>query len=174
MPMSDWKEFVAIAATVVGVPGLLLAVFKGWRELRRSNEQRGEELQRQKKSDQLQRAEFTLTQLRRLFEDPDLLEMLPLLDIDDPKLAEFAMLNAKRKFLTFCEEVALLINSHLLSAETAYYMFGYYAVSANKGRNFCSGLAYTPEHWALFMKFAADAERFSASANGGSVENLRL
>ena len=174
MPISDWKEFVAIAATVVGVPGLLLAAYKGWRELQRSNEQRAEELQRQKRSDQLQRAEFTLTQLRRLFEDQDLLDMLPLLDVDDPKLADFSMLNAKRKFMTFCEEVALLINSSLLSEETAYYMFGYYAVSAHKGRNFCSGLAYTPEHWALFMKFAADAERFSASANGGSVENLRL
>jgi hypothetical protein len=174
MPMSDWKEFVAIAATVVGVPGLLLAAYKGWRELQRSNEQRGEELQRQKKSDQLQRAEFTLTQLRRLFEDLDLLEMLPLLDVDDPKLAEFVMLNAKRKFMTFCEEVALLINSGLLSAETAYYMFGYYAVRAHNGSNFRSGLAYTTEHWALFMKFATDAERFSASANGGSVENLRL
>ncbi len=97
MPMSDWKEFVTFAATVVGVPGLLLAAYKGWRELQRSNEQRGEELKRQKKSDQLQRAEFTLTQLRRLFEDQDLVEMLPLLDVDDPKLADFTMLNPLRQ-----------------------------------------------------------------------------
>ena len=172
--MSDWKELVAIAATAFGVPGLLLAAYKGWRELQRSNEQRGEELQRQKKADQLQRAEFTLTQLRRLFEDQDLLEMLPLLDIDDSKLADFAMLNVKRKFMTFCEEVALLINSDLLAAETAYYMFGYYAVRAHKGSNFRSNLAYTTEHWALFMKFAADAERYLSSAKGGAVEALHL
>ena len=76
--------------------------------------------------------------------------------------------------MTFCEEVALLINSGLLAAETAYYMFGYYAVRAHNGSNFRSDLAYTPEHWALFMKFAADAERFSASAKGGEVETLHL
>jgi hypothetical protein len=174
MPMTDWKEFVTTVATFVGVPGLLLAAYKGWRELQRLNEQSGEELRRRERADQLQRAEFTLTQLRRLFEDQDLLDMLPLLDVDDPKLADFAMLNAKRKFMTFCEEVALLINSGLLSAETAHYMFGYYAVSAHKGSNFRSGLAYTPEHWALFMKFAADAERFAASAKGGTAEKLHL
>ena len=174
MPMSDWKDLVAAVATAFGVPGLLLAAYKGWREFQRSNQQREEELQRQRKSDQLQRAEFTLTQLRRLFEDPDLLDMLPLLDVDDHKLADFAMLNAKRKFMTFCEEVALLINSELLSAETAYYMFGYYAVRAHKGCNFRSDLAYSPEHWALFMKFADDADRFLSSAKGGAVGTLRL
>ncbi len=76
--------------------------------------------------------------------------------------------------MTFCEEVALLINSDLLSADTAYYMFGYYAVRAHKGSNFRAGLAYKTEHWALFMRFAANAERFSASADGGLVEKLHL
>ena len=153
---------------------MLLAAYKGWFELKKLNVQRAEELDRQSRAEQLRRAEFTLAQLRRLFEDRDLLEMLPLLDVDDSRLAEFGMLNAKRKFMTFCEEIALLVNSGFLSAETAYYMFGYYATRANKGQNFRSGLSYTAEHWALFIKFALDAEKYSLSSSGSRSDILRL
>lgn len=174
MPSSDWKDFAAVVGTAVGVPGLLAAAFKGWREWRRSNEQREEELKRESRIEQLRRAEFTLAQLRRLFEDQDLLDMLPLLDTDDVSLAGFDKLNSKRKFMSFCEEIALLVNSGLLAAETAYYMFGYYAVRAHAGNNFRAGHAYTPEHWALFMKFAADSEAYIRSNGGAPATQLRL
>jgi len=174
MTASDWKDFSAILGTVVGVPGVLFAAYKGWRELKKSNEQRHEELERQKRAEQLRRAEFTLGQLRRLFEDPDLLAMLPLLDLDDPKLADFQMLNAKRKFLTFCEEIALLVNSGFFEVGVAHYMFGYYVTQAHKGKNFRSGMAYKTEHWGLFMKFAEDAEQYLQSGGASRANGLRL
>jgi hypothetical protein len=97
---------------------------------------------------------------RRLYDDPTLYSVLQLVDGDQEALRNATMWNPKRKFLTFVEEIVLLINSGYINKETAMYMFGYYAAVAHRGENFRCGLAYSPEAWGLFMRFAEEAEDY--------------
>ncbi len=142
--MSDWKDLVSIIGTLVVVPGILFAAYKAWREVQRFREQRISELEQRAREHQLKRVEFTLTQHRRLFDDPVLSSVLRILDGDHPDLREPAMWDPKRKFLTFFEEIVLLINSGYMSKDVAIYMFGYYADCAHKGENFRHGITMSP------------------------------
>ena len=91
-----------------------------------------------------------------------------------PCRAEKDVTDAKRKFLTFIEEIALLVNSELLKPDVAYYMFGYYAVKAHRGSNFHFDVNYSPAYWGLFMSFAERAERYLASPGATSAPELSL
>ena len=172
--MSDWKDAATIAGTLVGVPGVLFAAYKTWREVQRSHEQRQSELEQREREHQLKRAEFTLAQHRRLFDDPALSSVMRILDEDEAGLMDVAMWEPKRKFLTFFEELILLINSGYVAKETALYMFGYYATRAHRGENFRVGIDYRPEYWNLFMAFAEEAEQYLASPTAKNVTALRL
>lgn len=151
--ISDWKEIATIIAAIVTVPGALFAVYKSFQELKKGRIQR-------EKEQQLKRTEFTLQQHRRLFDDPILYSVLKLIDSDDSKLGEVEMWDAKRKFITYFEEIELLINSGDISKNVAYYMFGYYAKCALDGKNFRIGIDLKQEYWGLFFKFAADSGEY--------------
>jgi hypothetical protein len=151
--ISEWREIATIIATVVTVPGALFAAYKTYQEIKKGRVQR-------EKDQQLKRTEFTLAQHRRLFDDPTLYSVLSLIDGDDPKLKDAAMWDAKRKFITFFEEIELLVSSGNISENVAYYMFGYYAKRALEGDNFKIGIELRPEYWGLFFKFTADADEY--------------
>lgn len=151
--MVDWKDLALSLSAMAGVPAAIVAVFKTLGELKKNRVQRAEDLK-------LKRAEFTLTQHRRLFDDATLNSVLALVDGDDPRLAAREMWEPKRKFLTFFEELCLLVKSDLVSEEVALYMFGYYALAAYEGKNFRIGIAWEERYWGLFFKFASDAKTF--------------
>jgi hypothetical protein len=61
--------------------------------------------------------------------------ILHLLQHDDPRLKDVPW-ETKEKLLAFYEELALAVNSGLLSEATANYMFGYYAVKIRKNEKY--------------------------------------
>jgi hypothetical protein len=150
--MVDWKDLALSLGAMAGVPAAIFAAYKTFQELKKNRIHREEDLK-------LKRAEFTLAQHRRLF-DATLHSVLALLDSDDPGLANPDMWDSKRKFLTFFEELCLLINSELVSKDVALYMFGYYALAAYEGPNFRIGIDWDECYWGLFFAFAKDAKIF--------------
>lgn len=158
-----WQALASIATVVFGAVGLI----KVYQELRRLNEQRVKELEDRETTASLKRTEFFLSQHRRLFDNPELYEVLCLVDSDSKKLLPEMMWDKKRKFLTFFEEIALLVESKQIYADVAYYMFGYYARCARSGKNFGVGIDLSPEHWGLFFKFTDAAAAFSDKHKAG-------
>ena len=174
LSLGDWKEIASALGTLVAIPGVLFAAYKALQEIKRSRDQKASELEQRRLEHQLKRVEFTLSQHRRLFDDSTLSSVLRILDGDSVKLRDPNMWEPKRKFLTFFEEIALLIKSGYITKEVAYYMFGYYAVCAHRGVNFKYGIAYEPEYWNLFMQFAEDAEKFLCTPAAKDVSSIRL
>lgn len=153
MTMAEWGvnwQAIGIVLTLVTMLG---AGWKIWTELTT--------LRIQRSSDNLlKRTEFFLKQHRLLFDDPVLYEVLQHIDGDDLELREKPMWDKKRKFLTFIEEISLLSSSDLISPSIAYYMFGYYAISAKNGKNFMVGINMDRVHWLAFYDFCEGAEKF--------------
>lgn len=165
--VADWKDIALTIATYVAIPGAIFAAWKTFQEINKSLEQRATELQ-------LKRVDFTLTQHRRLFDDPVLYSVLCLIDSDHPQLRDESMWDAKRKFLTFFEEIALLVNSKYIDSDVAFYMFGYYAKCAYEGINFKEGICLKPEYWGLFFDFVKKADNYLKSAASSTHEHLKL
>ena len=174
LSIGEWKDVTAIVGTLVAVPGILFAAYKTWREVQRSQEQRLADFEQRERAQELKRVEFTLIQHRRLFDDPTLFSVLRILDGDPVELRDEEMWNRKRKFLTFFEEMVLLVNSGYIAKDVALYMFGYYAACAHRGENFRYGISYTLESWNLFMGFAEEAALYMVSEKARTVKNLRL
>lgn len=162
MSMSEWGTFWTASGVIVAIVAGLFGAWKILQELRNLREQSEQE-------SSLKRTEFFLAQHRRLFDDKELYEVLCYLDGDDEWLLNLEMWDKKRKFLTFIEEIALLINSHKIDPDVAYYMFGHYARSANKGDNFNTGIDTSDCHWWLFKKFCRDSEEYAKRTYGKQV-----
>jgi hypothetical protein len=165
-----WQAIGTIAAVVFGVAGL----WKIYQELRRLNEQREKDIVDKEVSAKLERTKFFLDQHRRLFDNPELYEVLCLIDDDNPKLAQIEMADKKRKFLTFLEEIALLVSSKQIDESVAYYMFGYYATCVKKGKNFAADIDTSKVYWELFYRFAENAEIYVDSHPNGPPIGISL
>lgn len=163
-----WQALGVLAAVLFGIFGL----YRIYQELLRLNEQREKEHQDKETNARLKRTEFFLNQHRRLFDDPVLYSVLQLIDGDSDELTKEEMWDPKRKFLTFIEEIALLVCSGQINKEVALYMFGYYARCAYSP-NFVIGLNMAKEHWALFYSFVDDAVQFKKD-NPDGPPKLRL
>jgi hypothetical protein len=174
LSLSDWKDVASILGTTIAVPSVLFAAYKTYKEVQRSREQRQSELEQKTRDHLLRRTEFTLAQHRRLFDDPVLASVLRLIDGDPVELRKDALWDSKRKFLTFFEELALLVNSGHVDKHVAYYMFGYYAICAHRGINFQHGIQYDKKYWGLFMSFAEDAEHYLQGSKINEVDQLRM
>jgi hypothetical protein len=140
-------------AAYVAAPGAIFTAYKTYQELKKS------QIEKQKEQ-LLKRIEFTLDQHRRLFDDEVLYSVLSLIDADDEKLAQKDMWDSKRKFITFFEEIALLVKSEQIDKNVAYYMFGYYAKCAKEGKNFQVGIHLDEKYWGLFFNFADESNKF--------------
>lgn len=165
-----WQAIGVAAALAFGMVGL----YKIYHELKRLNEQRSKDILDKEISAKLNRTEFFLEQHRRLFDNPELYEVTCLLDADDIKLTEKDMWDKKRKFLTFIEEIALLVRSDQINEEVAFYMFGYYSRCAMHGVNFREGINPAAEHWGLFYEFTRKYEEFLIKHPEGPPNNLSL
>lgn len=76
----------------------------------------------------------------------------------------------KRDYLGLFEEVALAVNSGLVSLKVAHYMFGYYAILCRDSDAFWDGVnGFTP-YWSVFNDFCDQmAALRDAFAGGGFV-----
>lgn len=167
MLMSEWAahwQAVGVVLTVaIGLGGGIKLLF----ELQRIRKQREHDIA-------LKRTEFFLAQHRRLFDDPDLGEILSYLDGDTEDLKEEETWEKCRKFLIFIEEIELLIRSNMLNPEAAYYMFGYYAKCARDGKNFNTGINASDIHWKLFQDFCKKSDDYFKKNKNGPDQTLHL
>lgn len=131
------KDFAIIAGSIIA----LVTFFSGVLEYARQSH--------------LRRAEQFLHMRRRFLETPLFQEILRLLATDDPKLKEIPVQD-RRNFGGFLEEVALMVNSRLISREVAHYMFGHYVTLTERSVNFWDGLDRQGTYWILFHRFAAE------------------
>lgn len=160
LTMAEWGTVFQILGVVAGLFVAGFGLYKTWEELKRLRQQREQDQRDLHATARLKRTEFLLDQHRRLFDDPVLSTVLSYLDADDKQLAQPQMWNSNRKFLTFIEEMAILIESRLVDPEVAYYMFGYYAIRARDGENFNANINDIEEYWRLFHRFCRNAEAF--------------
>jgi hypothetical protein len=158
-----WQAFGTLMAAIFGVVGL----YKIYHELKRLREQRDKDHADRDISAKLKRTEFFLNQHRRLFDNPELYSVLCLIDSDSEKLLPEEMWDKKRKFLTFIEEMALLVESKQIDKDVACYMFGYYARCAKEGENFSHGINMSKEYWGLFYIFCEYANEYSEKHTNG-------
>lgn len=165
-----WQIFAIILTSVVGIIG----VIKVYSELQRIKDQRAKESAAIELAAKLKRTEFFLSQHRRLFDDQKLFEVLCLLDSDDWKLAERSMWDSNRKFLTFIEEIELLVSAGQINSDVAQYMFGYYACCARNGPNFNAGINSRESYWRLFNRFCDSHEEFQQRIEGDKTFLPRL
>lgn len=165
-----WQAIGVTAAFVFGASGL----YKIHHELKRLNEQRSKDIFDKEISAKLNRTKFFLEQHRRLFDNQELYDVICLLDADKKELANENMWDKKRKFLTFVEEIALLVRSDQINEEVAFYMFGYYSRCAMHGVNFCEGIHPSAEHWGLFYEFTINYEKYLIRNPDGPPESLSL
>lgn len=172
IPMSEWAVVWQASGVFVTIVLGAFGLWKIFRELRRLNEQREKDNADSARAILLSRTQFFLDQHRRLFDNPELYEVLSLTDNDDLQLADVAMHDKKRKLLTFFEEIALLVQAKQISEEVAYYMFGYYAINARAGKNFAIGIDMQSVYWKMFFEFAEKAEGYLK--NDKSSDTLQL
>jgi len=172
-----WQAIAAVATVVFGLFGL----YKIFQELQRLNEQRvneskqrEREIEDREKTERLKRTEFFLNQHRRLFDNPELYEILCFIDDDNAALAKSEMSDKKRKFLTFFEEIALLVRSKQLDNTVAFYMFGYYANCIINQPNFSKGIDTSEAHWGLLYEFAKDAKAYLDTHSDGPPSEMTL
>lgn len=172
--MSEWAVYWQAIGTVITAVVGIVGLYKIYHELKRLNEQREKDLTDREISLKLKRTEFFLNQHRRLFDNSELYEILCLIDNDNEKLANPDMSDKKRKFLTFLEEIALLVTSEQVNESVAYYMFGYYVQCVVQGKNFQKGIDFTPEHWGLLFDFEANAKIYSEKNFNGPSQKMSL
>ena len=83
--------------------------------------------------------------------------------LDDVALAARQALRAvpfkvKRDYLGLFEEIAIAMNSGLIKAEVAHYMFGYYALLCRDSPDFWSNVNRASPYWSLFHDFCDQME----------------
>lgn len=135
MPLDAQKDFAIIAGSVIALVTFLTGVLEFARQ------------------SHLRRAEQFLHMRRRFLETSHFQEILRLLATDDPKLRDIPIQD-RRNFGGFLEEVALMVNSRLISREVAHYMFGHYVLLTERSQNFWEGLDRQGTYWQLFHRFA--------------------
>ncbi|HSI74203.1 MAG TPA: hypothetical protein VK934_13585 [Fimbriimonas sp.] len=138
--LSFWKDLAIILAGVVA----LVTFFFGFLEYWRQNNQH--------------RASRFVEMRRRFLENELFRDILNLLATDDPALRTISIQD-RRNFGGFLEEVALMVNSKMISPTVALYMFGDYVLLTNRSENFWHGLNKDGLYWTVFREFATEMER---------------
>lgn len=132
--LKDW------AITIAGIIALVTFMAATIEQVRRGRQERSNN--------------FILMR-RRFLETPQYREILDMLAQKNPALNEYSM-QEKRNFIGFLEEVALMVNSHLIKRDVAYYMFGYYVRLADESDDLWVGLNRKSRYWKLFNHFASE------------------
>lgn len=144
MSLEVTKDFAIIGGTIVA----LTTFFTGVVEFARQSN--------------LRRVEHFVQMRRRFLETPMFQDILRLITTDDPALRTLPIQD-RRNFGGFLEEVALMMNSRLISRKVAQYMFGHYVILTADSENFWVGLDREGDYWQLLNWFADEMRREHAS-----------
>jgi len=136
LTLQDLASVAVIFGALLGIPTLIIGVL----EFSRQGAQR--------------RATHYFELRNRLRTDTVLYEVMGLLEEDSPKLRKYSV-EDRAHLLGVFEELALMLNSGLVTKHVAHYMFGYYATLCWQSTNFWRGLDRESNYWALFRDFAA-------------------
>ncbi|BCD99846.1 hypothetical protein [Marinagarivorans cellulosilyticus] len=102
----------------------------------------------------LKRADYFLHMRDRIFSDPDFNAVYASLSDEGGNSIDTLTLDQKETYLGFIEEIAVLENSKLINTQTAYYMFGYCAISCWRSDLFWRDVSREDKYWSLFKDFA--------------------
>ena len=144
MAWGEAGSFAAIGATVVALGTLIKALL----EYSRQGAQK--------------RAETFVAMGARFEKDARFASICDLLETDDAELA-LVPYGEKRDFLAFFEEIALMMNSGLISRPVAHYMFGYYAIHCADSKHFWKNVNRGSAYWALFNHFVDEMKVVASS-----------
>ena len=136
MTLQDLASLAVIVAALLGVPTLIIGLL----EFSRQGAQR--------------RVSHYLELQNRLRTDTVLHQMFKLLESDSPRLRKYSTAD-RAHLLGVFEELALMLNSRLVTKHVAHYMFGYPALLCWQSKNFWHGLDRENPYWALFRDFAS-------------------
>lgn len=126
-------------AIIFGIIGSLLTFFKGIVEYSKQGSE--------KRADRF----FKLEQ--EFLSNKNYKKICNLLESDNFELSNISY-EDKVSFLGFLEQIALLVNSKLLSIEIASYVYGYYAEKCANSKNFWNDeLDKNSQYWKLFFSF---------------------
>lgn len=140
-PLEFWKSMAIIVAGVIALTTFLTGIAEYVRRGRQ------------------ERASNFVDMRRRFLESGLFRDILNGLATGDPGVASIPIQD-RRNFLAFFEEVALMVRSKLIRREVAYYMFGYYALLADRSDALWTGLDRRDRYWRLFRELADDIEAF--------------
>jgi hypothetical protein len=135
MTGEDWKTVAAIVGAAIALVTLAKAVVE-------YTEQGAQK-----------RVDRFLEMRKRFKENQSFTDICALLEHDQEELRNVAF-HAKRDFLGFFEEIALLLNSGLIRPEVAQYMFGYYALKCWESEHFWVNVNRDGLYWSVFRDFA--------------------
>lgn len=142
MNLTDAKDLF----TIIGVVAALATLVKGLWEYRRAGV--------------LKRIEYFAKMKEQFLKDTAFVEITErleaeLLKPEDSRLGEIESRD-KWRYLSFFEEVALLLRARLIRKELACYMFGYYALLCDRSHSFwCDSFPKNEAYWSLFFDFVA-------------------
>lgn len=117
-------------------------------------------------------------EFNKKLDDPVLSKLRPLVENDDDILLSIPY-QEKHEFLAIYEEIALAVNSKIISEKVAFYMFGYYVIRCLESINFWKG-DNAPDknsfYWSLFVNFAnrMKAIEGTISSKGVQVKDLKF
>jgi hypothetical protein len=114
--------------------------------------------------------------LNKRFDEPEFLRLREMLDHDSTALitTDYSL---KHNFLGFFEEIAISVNSDVLDAQVAFYMFGYYAIKCWESENFWLGDRMIEKgsiYWSLFRAFARRMTKMETQLGSGDIDTGKL
>jgi hypothetical protein len=141
--ISNAKDVAAIAGVGIAALTFIITAWKGISEYLLQGVQK--------------RTEHFIGLRKNLDEDKQLRKIIDALDDDVALLKNKKEIpqGDKRYFLGFFEQIALMMNSKLISVEVANYMFGYYAIRCWDTDEFWENMKQEKHecHWSLFKDF---------------------
>jgi hypothetical protein len=140
MTLEEYKVLAAIVGAVVA----LITLVKGTIEYSHQGAQK--------------RAEHFLAMRKRMKENSQFTEICSHLESDESALRAIPF-KEKRDFLGFFEEIAILMNSGLITRHVAHYMFGYYAIRCWESTNFWNDVNRDSIYWRVFADFVAEMKK---------------
>ncbi|MBX3111855.1 MAG: hypothetical protein KF857_07585 [Fimbriimonadaceae bacterium] len=144
MDLGTVKDVSIVVAGVVAFVGFVGGIAEYWR--------RNREI----------RAEHFIAMRRRFLETPAYKEILDQIVSGDPALGQRSI-QERRNFIGFLEEIGLMIDSRLIQAQVAYYMFGHYVRLADGSEHLWTDLDKGGEYWAVFRRLAAQVKAHSSN-----------
>ena len=149
LSLSQAKDIATLAGAVIAALTFLVSSFLGISEYLIQGVQK--------------RVEHFIALRKNLDEDEMLRQVVDALDDNEDLLDDRKKIppGNKRYFLAFFEQIALMMNSGLISIEVANYMFGYYAIKCWHTKTFWKNMKQEKNdcHWSLFKDFVKQMEK---------------